>query len=156
KIEIREQSLFARDPSVLQDEAEERFAGEGGYEQIGAPFRESGAVIKGDPGGRDIGRPGVHGLLPPGLRGPVAVGRFAAVLPAVADHGEPIVPPLVDRVDFVAAARTMLARPEPARARLDRDALHVAQTDRIDLVPGTGAADEWVVAGNRPIAANPQ
>jgi hypothetical protein len=73
------------------------------------------------------------------LDGLVAVDRLARVVASVADHREAVVSPLLDRVDLVAASRTVLARPQLSGARMNRHSLHVSEAERVDLGVRAGA-----------------
>src|SRR5262245_40180596 len=103
------------------------------------PRRKEPPRIERDAGRRDVGRPEVHGLLHPVLGGLVAVDRFPRVLPPEANHRKAVVLSLVDDVDFVAAARSVFARPEFAGSRMDGDTLDVAEAERVDFRMRPGA-----------------
>jgi hypothetical protein len=120
------------------------------------PRRKQLPVVERDAGRRDIGRPEIDRLLHSVLRGLVTVDRLARVFAAVADHGKPVVLPLLHRVDLVAAARTVLARPQLAGARMNRHALDVAKAERVDLRMRAGAGDKRVVLRHRSVRIDPQ
>ena len=75
---------------------------------------------------------------------------------AVADHRKAIVLAFRDRVDLVATPRAMLAHPQLAGPRVDGHTLVVADAQRVDLRPGSLAADEWIVPGNRSVGVDAQ
>src|SRR5262249_24328846 len=125
-------------------------------EQIALPGRKQLAVVERDACRRDVRRPEVDGLFHAVLGGLVAVDGLAGILAPVADDWKAVVLALRDDRALVAAARAVLARPQPAGARLNRDALHVAEADRVNLGMRAGVSDERVVFRNRAVWIDPQ
>ena len=155
-IEIRQQTLFADDPIVLEHEPDERFADERRDEQVALPRRKKFSAIERDASPRDIGRPEIHRLLHPLLSRLVAVDRLTAVLPPVADDRKAVVLSFRHRVDLVAAARSVFARPQHARAGMNRNTLNVSDADRENLGARAAATDERVVGRNRSVRVDAQ
>ena len=85
------------------------------------------------------------------LRRPIAVDRLAVVVASIADHWEPVVLSFLDHVDLVAAAGAVLARPQPARAGMQRKTLIIADAEREDLGPRACTTDEGIVFGHAAI-----
>src|SRR5262249_59354374 len=84
RIQLRQQSLFADDTLVVQDQAYERAADERRDEEVAAPRREQSAGVERDAGRCDVGRPEIHRLLHAFLRRLVAVAWLPGALAAVA------------------------------------------------------------------------
>src|SRR4029077_20268500 len=75
----------------------------------------------------------------------------ARVLTPVTDNRPAVVLPRLDDVDLVAAVRALLARPEVAVHRIEREALLVPLPERVDLRTESRAADERVVLRHRAV-----
>src|SRR5262245_8528742 len=156
RVELGEQTLFANHPLALQHQTREVLARQRGDEQVILPCREQLAVVEADAAGRDIGRPEVRRLLHPGLRRSILVDRRAVVVVAVANHGEPVVLPFRNLVYLVAAARSVLAGPQATGARMECEALIVANAEREDLAARVWTSDERVVLRYRAVGIDPQ
>src|SRR5437667_2174926 len=98
--------FFADNTVAVEREPHEIFRSESRDEETPVPRRKHFARVERDAGRRDIGRPEVNRLLHSRLRRFVTVDRFAGVVAAVADDGEPVVLALFDVVDLVSTART--------------------------------------------------
>src|SRR4051812_48096042 len=103
------------------------------HEQIAVPRRKQAAGIERDAGWRDIGSPEIDGLLHAFLHRLIVVNRLSIVLVAVPNNRKPVVSALLDDVDLVTAARPVLAGPELPGARVNRDALHIPESEREDF-----------------------
>src|SRR5262245_58054473 len=72
-LELAQETLLGDDAVAVHHEASERPADQFGDEEIPVPLGKQFAVVKGDAGWGDVGRPEIHRLLHPFLRRLVAV-----------------------------------------------------------------------------------
>src|SRR5262249_36631284 len=144
-VQLGQQPLFADDALTVEYQADECAAHELGDEEIVLPRGKELAFVEGDARRGDVRRPEIDRLLHAFLRRLVFVDRLARVLAAVADRREAVVLPLLDGIDFVAAARPVLARPQLAGAWMNRDALDVAKPEGVDFRMRAGSRGERVV-----------
>src|SRR4030095_16561449 len=128
-IEIGQEPLLADHALVLQNQSHESAARERRDEEITLPCRKKFPGVERNTCGRDVRRPEVHGLLHSLLRRLVAVDGLTSVFVAVSNRRKSVVLAFDNRVDFIAAARSVLACPQFAGARMDRHALVVAAPD---------------------------
>src|SRR6202040_2161445 len=148
RVQLGQQALLGSHPLPVQHETDQMLSGKRTHEEALLPAGEQLAGVKADAGWCDVGRPEIDGLFHARLRRAVSVDRLPVVIMAVADHRKAIVPAFRDRVDLVATPRAMLAHPQLPGPRVDGHALVVADAERVDLRPGSLAADEWIVPGN--------
>src|SRR5262249_5360301 len=92
----------------------------------------------------------------PILYGLIAVDRFSCVLMSITDHGKAVVLALLNRIDFIAAARPVLAGPQLSRAWIDRHSLDVPETQRKNFGVRYRLAAQRVVLGNRSVGVDPK
>src|SRR4029450_7117771 len=125
-IEIGQEPLLADHALVLQDQSHESAARERRDEEISLPCRKEFPGVERNACRRDVRRPEVHGLLHSLLRRLVAVNGLTGVFVAVSNRRKSVVLAFDNRVDFIAAAWSVLACPQFAGARMNRYALVVA------------------------------
>src|SRR5262245_10234385 len=96
--------------------------------QVALPFGKQAAGIEGGTRRGDGGIPIVHRLLQAGLMRTHT--NFAAIVVAsVADHGPAVVFARLRNVDLIAAAGTVLDRPQLAACWMECCGLHIAVAD---------------------------
>src|SRR5262249_2676407 len=119
-----------------------------GDKEVALPCRKEFSGVERDSCWSDIRCPEVDRLFHALLNGLVAVDGLSVVFVSVADHWKPVMLAFIHGIDFVTAARSMLAGPQFAWARIDGDTLHVSKAERVDFRVCVGPANKRVVLGN--------
>src|SRR5437016_1575732 len=108
--QLLQQALLLDHFVAVNFEPHQHLADQRAEEEAAAPRREAIAGVEGHAGGSDRRHPILQRLLHAGLvRALVNLG--AAVVDAVADHRPAVILALLDNVDLIAAARSVLVLP---------------------------------------------
>src|SRR5262249_24253464 len=77
----------------------------------------------------------------------------AIIIDAVGNDRPAVIPAGLQKVDFIAPARTVLVFEKGAGLRIEGKTLRVAISKREDLRPDIGPSGKRIVVGNRPVIA---
>ena len=150
-VQIGQQRFFRHDLVVRERQPVEHHAAQAADEDAVLPLRKQVAGVESEAGGRDHRIPVIDRLLHALLVGDAFADRRARIVDAVHDHRPAVVLALLDDVELVAAARTVLGFPQAAGPRIERQAFLAADAIGPDLGQDARLAEERIVGRRRAV-----